>query len=132
MQTPKPGANHRQLLLVDDEPAVVESTRFILECEGYQVLVAGDGVEALAILRRERPSIVLLDVMIPHLDGYSVCRAIRQDAALAGTYVIVLTARGQHDEERRAKDAGADAYFRKPFDDDALLVVIAQAFAAAG
>jgi DNA-binding response OmpR family regulator len=128
-QSPMPDARRKTLLLVDDEPHIVESTRFILECEGFHVLVATDGEEALEVLRRERPAVVLLDVMMPRLDGFSVCRQIRREASLADTFVIMLTARGQKEDELNALEAGADAYFRKPFDDEALMGVLDKAFA---
>lgn len=117
------------LLVVDDEPSILETTRFILECEGYTVLTARDGEEALATIRRERPPIVLLDVMIPKLNGFEVCRQIRRDPALKETFVLILTARGQKADEAMALEAGADTYMRKPFDDEEILACIEGVFA---
>ena len=122
----------RTLLLVDDEPNILESTRFILVSEGFRVLVASDGEEALAVMRREHPPVVLLDVMMPKLDGYDVCRRIRAEPSLAGTYVIMLTARGQPGDVQAAVAAGADAHFRKPFDDDTMMRELAKAFGRPG
>ena len=90
---------------------------------------AADGVEGLAAVRRLRPKVVLLDVMMPRMDGYEVCRAIRQDANLIGTYVIILTAKGQRSDEQKAMDIGADLYLSKPFDDETVLRVIGEVFA---
>ena len=120
------------LLVVDDEPSILETTRFILEAEGYRVLTASNGEEALEVLKRERPPIVLLDVMIPKLNGFEVCRRLRQDPAIAGTYVLILTARGQKADEALALEAGADAYIRKPFDDDEVLRHLEAVLAARG
>jgi two-component system phosphate regulon response regulator PhoB len=119
----------KTLLVVDDEPSILETTRFILECEGYHVLTARDGEEALATIQRERPPIVLLDVMIPKLNGFEVCRRIRQDPDLARTFVLILTARGQKADEAMAMEAGADTYMRKPFDDEEILACIEGVFA---
>jgi two-component system phosphate regulon response regulator PhoB len=121
----------KTLLVVDDEPSILETTRFILECEGYHVLTARDGEEALATIQRERPPIVLLDVMIPKLNGFEVCRRIRQDPDLARTFVLILTARGQKADEAMAMEAGADTYMRKPFDDEEILACIEGVFARA-
>lgn len=118
----------KTLLVVDDEPSILETTRFILECEGYHVLTARDGEEALATIRRERPPIVLLDVMIPKLNGFEVCRQIRQAPDLSRTFVLILTARGQKADEAMAMEAGADTYMRKPFDDEEILACIERVF----
>lgn len=119
----------RTVLVVDDEPSILETTRFILECEGYRVLTARDGEEALEALWRERPPIVLLDVMLPKRNGFEVCRTVKQDAALSGTFVLILTARGQKVDEVMALEAGADAYMRKPFDDEEILACLEAVFA---
>jgi two-component system alkaline phosphatase synthesis response regulator PhoP len=120
----------KTLLVVDDEPSILETTRFILEAEGYRVITARDGEEALEALYRERPPIVLLDVMIPKINGFDVCRTIKQDPALQKTFVLILTARGQKADEAMAIEAGADTYMRKPFDDEEILARIETVFAA--
>jgi len=116
------------VVLVDDEANIRETIAFILDAEGIEVATASDGVEGLAAVRRLRPKVVLLDVMMPKMDGYEVCRAIRQDPALIGMYVIVLTAKGQRSDERRALETGADLYLSKPFDDEVVLRVIGEVF----
>lgn len=118
------------VLVVDDEPSILETTRFILEAEGYRVLTARDGEEALRRVRAEHPPVVLLDVMLPKLDGFAVTRAIKADPTLAATFVLVLTARGQKADEALAFEAGADFYMRKPFDDEEILARIEAVFAA--
>ena len=117
------------VVLVDDEPSIRETIAFILDAEGVEVATAADGIEGLAAVRRLKPKVVLLDVMMPRMDGYEVCRAIRQDANLIGTYVIILTAKGQRSDEQKALEIGADLYLSKPFDDEVVLRVIGEVFA---
>jgi CheY-like chemotaxis protein len=101
---------------------------FILEAEGVEVETGSDGVEGLEAVRRCRPKVVLLDVMMPRMDGYEVCRAIRSDPDLAGVFVMILTARGQKSDEAKALEVGADLYMSKPFDDEIVLQVIQDVF----
>jgi CheY-like chemotaxis protein len=122
----------KTLLIADDEPHLLETTRFILEAEGYRVLTARDGLEALQIIKRERPPVVLLDVMMPNMDGYEVCREIRRDPNLAGTYVMILTAMGRRSEEEDALAAGANTYLRKPLAENLILEKLEAAFTAHG
>lgn len=117
------------VVLVDDEANIRETVAFILDAEGVEVATAADGLEGLAAVRRLKPKVVLLDVMMPKMDGYEVCRAIRQDPNLIGTYVIILTAKGQRSDEQRALEIGADLYLSKPFDDEVVLRVIGEVFA---
>lgn len=117
------------VVLVDDEANIRETVAFILDAEGVEVATAADGVEGLSAVRRLKPKVVLLDVMMPKMDGYEVCRAIRQDPNLVGTYVIILTAKGQRSDERNALDFGADMYLSKPFDDELVLRTIGEVFA---
>ncbi len=115
------GHSPRTLLLVDDDPVGLETTEFILALEGYRVMTATTGEEALAVLRRAHPPLLLLDVMMPDADGFEVCRRIRRDPVLSGVHVIVWTARGHRTDEAMALDAGADEFYRKPFDAETLL-----------
>ncbi len=116
------------VVLVDDEPNIRETVAFILEAEGFEVRTAGDGIAGLEMVRKHRPKVVLLDVMMPRMDGHEVCRAIRQDEELAQVFVVVLTARGQKVDEMRALEVGADLYMSKPFDDEVVLDVIRDVF----
>ena len=117
------------IVLVDDEPNIRETVAFILEAEGLEVRTAGDGVAGLEMVRRHRPKVVLLDVMMPRMDGYEVCRAIRGDDELSEVFIVVLTARGQKADEMRALEVGADLYMSKPFDDEIVIEVIRDVFA---
>jgi two-component system alkaline phosphatase synthesis response regulator PhoP len=119
----------KTVLIVDDEPCIQETTRYILEAEGFQVLSARNGVEGLALLRQAHPRAVLLDVMMPGLNGFEVCREIRGDPSLQGIFVAFLTAKGQKADEALARRAGADAFMCKPFDDDELVARLKAVFA---
>ncbi len=114
------------ILLVDDEPNIRETVSFILEMEGFRVVTAVDGEDALAQVHRLRPPVVLLDAMLPRRDGFDVCRTIKADPALAGTRVVMLTALGQKSDQERAMSVGADYYVTKPFDEEELLALLAK------
>ena len=106
--------SHR-VLIVDDEPNIVISLEFLLKREGFAMSVARDGEAALEAIRSERPDLVVLDVMMPKLDGYAVLQAVRGDPELAGTRILMLTAKGREAEQKKGLALGADAYMPKPF-----------------
>ena len=91
------------------------SLEFMLRRDGHRVLVAHDGTEAVELIRRERPALVLLDAMMPRLSGFEVCEAVRADPALAATRIVMLTAKARPTDMARGMGAGADAYVAKPF-----------------
>lgn len=104
-----------RVLIADDEPNIVVSLEFMLKREGYEVLVARDGTEALEAIRGQRPELVLLDAMMPGLSGFDVCQAVRADPGLRGTRILMLTAKGRETDMARGLGVGADAYVTKPF-----------------
>lgn len=104
-----------KVLIADDEPNIVVSLSFMMKREGYEVLLARDGTEALDTIRRERPALVLLDAMMPGLSGFEVCEAVRADAGVRETRILMLTAKGRETDVARGLGAGADAYVTKPF-----------------
>jgi DNA-binding response OmpR family regulator len=108
----------RKILVVDDEPKLVRVVREYLEHDGYRVVSAGDGREALERFRQERPDLVVLDLMLPELDGLEVCRRIRQESRVP---IIMLTARAEEVDELIGLELGADDYVTKPFSPRALL-----------
>ncbi len=110
-----PALSPAKVLIVDDEPNILLSLQFLMKKAGYAVRTAKDGEEALAEIAREMPDIVLLDVMMPKLDGFSVCQRIKSDPALAGVRVVMLTARGRDVEREKGLSLGADDYITKPF-----------------
>lgn len=103
------------ILIVDDDATLRETLAYNLEQEGYKALMASDGEAALGIIRGTRPDLVLLDVMLPVIDGLSVCRMVRRDADIAETPIIILTARGAQGDKMVGLDSGADDYITKPF-----------------
>lgn len=117
----------KKLVVVDDEThirALLEQTLEELEDEfGVEVHSAADGEAGLELIRRERPQLVFLDVMMPKMNGFEVCRAVMADPALAGTYIILLTAKGQEADRQQGLQAGARRYITKPFDPDEVLGV---------
>jgi two-component system alkaline phosphatase synthesis response regulator PhoP len=104
-----------QVLVVDDDGEIVRLLRGYLEQAGYQVLSAHDGETALHLLRRERPDLVLLDLMLPDRDGWDLTRVVRADAALSATPIIMLTARVEDYDKIVGLELGADDYVTKPF-----------------
>lgn len=104
-----------KVLIADDEPNIVVSLEFMMKREGYEVLVARDGPSALAAIRRERPALVLLDAMMPGMTGFDVCEAVRADAEVRDTPILMLTAKGRDTDVARGVGAGANAYVTKPF-----------------
>ena len=112
------------ILLVDDEPSIRETVSFILEMEGYRVVTAANGDEAIEQIRRLQPPVVLLDAMMPRRDGFDVCRTVKMDPQLAATKIVMLTALGQKTDQEKAMVAGADFYVTKPFDEEDLLALL--------
>jgi len=113
-----------KVLAVDDDPVIQRLLQVNLEMEGYEVELAGDGEEALAKVREFAPAIVLLDIMMPKLDGWQVCAAMKEDPALASIPVVFLSARAQDADVQRGNDLGAAAYITKPFDPIDLLELV--------
>jgi DNA-binding response OmpR family regulator len=109
------GLTQAKILVVEDEPNIVESLRFILAQAGFAVDVSGDGADALRRMLSGHYQAVVLDIMLPGLNGFDVLKAVRADPRLAGLPVIVLTAKGQATDRRSAEEIGASAFITKPF-----------------
>ena len=105
----------KRVLIAEDEPSILASLEFLMRQNGFDTRSAADGEEALSLAATFRPHLVLLDIMLPRRSGLEVCRLIRSDAALAGTRVLMLTAKGGKREVERGLEAGADDYVTKPF-----------------
>ncbi len=112
------------ILVVDDEPPIVDLVRFTLEDADVRVVEASDGAEALVVARRTIPDLVLLDVHMPRLDGFEVCRQLKKEPALARIPIVMLTAASQEADRARGRAAGADEYLTKPFSPLALLALV--------
>ena len=104
--------SEQTVLVVDDDPHIVELTRLYLERDGFRVLSAGDGATGLDMAKEEQPVLIVLDVMLPRLNGLDVCRALRRDSAVP---IIMLTARVEEEDRLTGLDLGADDYVTKPF-----------------
>src|SRR4249919_3113866 len=117
--TPRP---ERPILVVDDDAKIVRLVRTYLEREGYMVVAAADGPAALDAIERHRPALVVLDLMLPELDGRAVIRAVRRDDEAAATPILVLSARGTTLDRIAGLEDGADDYLPKPFSPSELVV----------
>ncbi|HEX8887358.1 MAG TPA: response regulator [Noviherbaspirillum sp.] len=113
-----------RILIVDDEPNIVLSLEFLMEQAGFEVAVAGDGEAALAQLAAFHPDLVLLDIMLPKLNGYEVCQRIRANPAWSGIKVVMLSAKGRELEVSKGLALGADAYVTKPFSTRDLIALV--------
>jgi CheY-like chemotaxis protein len=114
-----------RVLVADDDPVIRRLLEVNLELEGHEVLQAGDGTEALAVIRAEDPDLVILDVMMPDMDGWQVRAAMLEDPALADVPVVFVSARAQEADKRRGDELRAAAYVTKPFDPIELMVLVA-------
>lgn len=104
-----------KILVVDDDQDIRELVTFSLQLEGYEIFSAANGEDALKICHEQNPTLVLLDVRLPGMNGYDICRQITSDPRHTGTSVVFLTAKGQLEEIRKGLEAGAVEYFLKPF-----------------
>ena len=111
----------KRILIVDDEEDIVNVLRFRLEANNYAVLSASEGQEGLNKARTEKPDLVILDLMLPKLDGYKVCRMLKFDESYKNIPIIMFTARVQKKDEELGMKMGADAYIAKPFEPEVLL-----------
>ena len=114
----------RRILIVDDEPNIVASLEFLMRGDDYDVRVARNGEEALLLAERFRPDLMVLDVMMPQRSGFEVCRKIRENPALRGMKIVMLTARGREVEREKGLDLGANAYVTKPFSTKELMITV--------
>jgi two-component system alkaline phosphatase synthesis response regulator PhoP len=111
----------KKILVVDDEVDLVETVRFPLEMEGFDVLISYNGEDALNQARKEKPDLIILDLMLPKLDGYKVCRLLKFDERYKHIPILMLTAKTQEKDKILGKETGADEYITKPFEMDVLM-----------
>ena len=114
----------KKILVVDDEVDLVETVRFPLEMEGFDVLVSYNGEDALNQARKESPDLIILDLMLPKLDGYKVCRLLKFDERYKHIPILMLTAKTQEKDKTLGMETGANEYITKPFDMEELTEMI--------
>ena len=119
-----PNLVKKRLLVVEDELAILMTLRARLEATGYEVLSADDGEQGLNLAREQKPDLIILDVMLPKRDGYSICRLLKFDQRYKHIPILMLTARSQDRDRERGRGTGADAYMTKPFDSAELLETV--------
>ncbi|HET9496094.1 MAG TPA: response regulator [Chloroflexia bacterium] len=111
----------QRILIADDEQHIrllLERTLLRYEDEGVDILIADNGEAALEMIETERPKLVFLDVMMPKMNGFDVCRKVKRELGLEDVYIVLLTAKGQEFDRQRGEEVGADIYMTKPFDPD--------------
>lgn len=114
----------KKILIVDDEPHIrllLAQTLEELEDEGVEILTATNGAEGLETIQKENPNLVFLDVMMPKMNGFDVCKAVKKELSIPDVFIIMLTAKGQEFDKNKGIDVGADLYMTKPFDPDEIL-----------
>ena len=116
----------KRILLVDDEQGLVEMIKMRLEASDYEVIAAYDGAEALELARREKPDLIILDLMLPKMDGYKVCGLLKKDSRYASIPIVMFTAKAQEEDLKLGREVGADAYITKPFKPQALISKIGE------
>jgi two-component system, OmpR family, alkaline phosphatase synthesis response regulator PhoP len=119
----------KKILLVDDEKDLVRSVTFRLEDAGYEVVVAWDGQEALEKTKSEMPDLIILDLMLPKMNGYKVCGLLKADSRYNRIPILMFTARAQEADRRMSEEVGADAYVTKPFEPEILFAKIEELLA---
>jgi two-component system alkaline phosphatase synthesis response regulator PhoP len=124
MTTPNEQQQPRRILVIEDVPEIVLGLKIRLQAAGYGVLTAGDGSKGLEMAREQRPDLIILDLMLPKVHGYKVCRLLKFDKEYERIPIIMLTARAMSHEKDLGMEVGADAYFTKPYDHKELLQAI--------
>lgn len=114
----------KKVLIADDEPNIVTSLEYLMQKSGYEVKIARNGDEALALVESFRPDVVLLDVMMPRRNGYEVCQQIRERADWQHIKIVMLSAKGRDAEVNKGLSLGADSYVTKPFSNQELIARI--------
>ncbi|TFH01540.1 MAG: response regulator [Candidatus Thorarchaeota archaeon] len=117
-------SNNKKILVVDDEDLTTELAKTFLEKHGFVVIIASDGEEGLKIAEAEIPDLILLDVMLPIIDGFAVCKKLKESEKFKDTPILMFTAKGLNSDIEKGEAAGADEYIVKPFSGKALVATI--------
>lgn len=121
----------KKILVVDDDPYILMSLEFLMKKEGFDVKVARNGTEALDIIQQETPALVLLDIMMPDMDGYAICKHIKGNKKLQHIKVVFLSAKSKESDVQKGYDLGASLYVTKPFSTRDLMKKVRELLAAA-
>ncbi len=105
----------KMIMIVDDDPNIIRSLTFVLNKEGYNIVTANDGEEAMEKIRVSKPNLMLLDVMMPRKNGYEVCQEVKCNPDLSDIYIIILSAKGQETDREHGLSLGANEFITKPF-----------------
>lgn len=116
----------KRILFVEDETDMMEMVKFRLEAAGFEVISASDGETGLDKTAKENPDLILLDVMLPKIDGFKVCRTLKSDEKYKHIPIVIFTARASEKEQKLGRDCGAEAYITKPFEPEALMGKISE------
>ena len=116
----------KKILIADDEPNIVLSLEFLMQRNGYDVMTAPDGEQALQLLNTFKPDLILLDIMLPLRNGFEVCQRVRENPQWKDTRIVMLTAKGREVEVAKGLALGADVYITKPFSTQELLASVRQ------
>jgi DNA-binding response OmpR family regulator len=120
----------KRILIVDDEPNIVTSLEYLMKREGYEVQIAVDGEAGLKAAAGGAPDLILLDIMLPKMNGFEVCERLRGDPRCRGVKIVMLTAKGRQADTARGMAAGADLYVTKPFSTRELVAQVKQMLGA--
>lgn len=113
--------NKKRILIIEDEEQMVEMLKMRLEANNYEVLSTDDGKKGLEMAQKQNPDLIILDLMIPKMDGFKVCGLLKKDSRYSRIPIILFTARAQESDKRMGEEIGADAYITKPFEPKVLL-----------
>ncbi len=111
----------KKILIIDDDPNITELTKVLLESHNYKVLTVCDGVSGLQEAKKHKPRLIILDIMMPNVDGISICKSLKSDKKTKNIPVIILTVKWLDEDQKRALNAGASCYITKPFETNELL-----------
>ena len=114
----------KKILIVDDEVDLIKTVSFRLEAAGYEIISAYDGQQALELARSQNPDLIILDLMLPKMDGYKVCGLLKADSRYSSIPIMMFTVRAQEDDKRLGEEVGVDDYVTKPFEPETLLLKI--------
>lgn len=114
----------KKILVVDDEPQLVDMLKMRLEAQNYKVITASDGAEGLEKAKSQKPDLLILDLMLPKMDGCKVCGLLKKDSKYSKIPIIMFSARAQEEDKKLGAELGADSYITKPFEQEVLLAKI--------